>query len=203
MSKALQVFTCVFTDLPPNAGTVYSPDTLPATERNMYNAVKTAYAGIVAAEGSAPLVQSMCFAADPQFQAFLSQANTTLPFIAIMGTFAGGEKRYYVTKSITQVAQYIQAMYAGEFGGTGLPTNPGDGDGGWGQGNAIICQILPPLCALGFLPWLALAAFTTYRTAEARSGIGKAAWGIPAFLFWQGFLARGGVKQIQYWIKKL
>ena len=203
MSKALQVFTCIFTDVPPGAGGSYNVDTLPAPERNMYNAVVSGESAIVATEGAAPLVRSICYAGDPQFKTFLSQVNMPRPFMAIMGTFAGGEKRYYTTKNTSKVGQYLRAMYLGEFGGTGLPTNPGDADGGWGTGDGgLLCQLLPPLCALGFLPWLALAAVTTYKAVESRSTVGRAMWGVPAGLLWLGFLERGGVKQMQWWIKK-
>jgi hypothetical protein len=204
MSKATQVFTCVFTSQPPGAGGAYNVDALPSMERSMFNAVVGAHDAIVATSGDQPLVSSICNAQAAQFQGFMSQVSLSPPFIAIMGTFPGGEKKYYTTKNPTQAKQYIQAMLMGEFGGAGLPTNAGDGDGGWGQGNGgLLCQLLPPLCALGFLPWLALSVITTYKAVESRSTAGRAMWGVPAFLFWQGFLARGGVKQIQYWVKKI
>lgn len=203
MSKATQVFTCIFTNTPPQSG-AYNVNTLPSQERAMFNAVSDAHGAIVAASGDQPLLLSVCYAKAPEFQAFLSGISLAPPFMAIMGTFPGGEKKYYLTKQPSQAKQYIEAMLSGEFGGTGLPTNAGDGDGGWGQGDGgLLCQLLPPVCALGFLPWLALSVFTTYKAAESRSATGRAVWGVPAFLFWQGFFARGGVKQIQWWVKKV
>lgn len=203
MSKATQVFTCIFTNTPPGSGGAYNIDALPSTERNMFNAVSNAHSEIVAATGDQPLLLSMCYAKAPEFQTFLSGINMAPPLMAIMGTFPGGEKKYYTTKNPAQAQQYINAMLQGEFGGTGLPTNAGDGSGGWGQGDGgLLCQLLPPLCALGFLPWLALSVITTYKASESRSTAGRAMWGVSAFLFWQGFLARGGVKQIQWWVKQ-
>jgi len=203
MSKALQVFTCVFTHTPPDNG-VWNIDALPSSEGSMYNAVVNANGAIVAQEGgNAPLIVSMCYAPDPQFKDFIDQVKMSPPFMATMGTFADGSKKYFATKNTSQIGLYIRAMYLGEFGGTGLPTNAGEGDGGWGQGDSILCNIIPPLCALGFLPWLVLSAVTTYKAVESRSTVGKTMWGVPAFLLWQGFLARGGVKQIQWWVKKL
>jgi len=202
MSKAIQVFTCIFTNTPPEGG-AYNIDTLPAQERTMFNAVSDAHGAIVAASGDQPLLLSLCYAQAPEFQGFMSGVNVTPPFIATVGTFPGGEKKYYVTKIPGQAKQYIQAMLSGAFGGTGIPTNAGDGNGGWGAGDGgLLCKILPPLCALGFLPWLALSVITTYKAAESKSGVGRAMWGVPAFLFWQGFLLNGGVKQIQWWTKK-
>jgi len=203
MSKASQVFTCIFTNTPPQGG-AYNVNTLPSQERAMFNAVSDAHGAIVAASGDQPLLLSMCYAKAAEFQAFLSGVSLAPPFMAIMGIFPGGEKKYYLTKQPAQAKQYIEAMLSGQFGGTGLPTNAGDGDGGWGQGDGgLLCKLVPPLCALGFLPWLALSVFTTYKAAESRSTGGKAMWGVPAFLFWQGFLARGGVKQIQWWGKQV
>jgi hypothetical protein len=200
--KAKSVFVCIFTNEPPSAAGSYSVEVLPSTERSLYNAVSAA-ATDLAAQGYQGTTLSVCHAGAAQFQDFLSTINTALPFVAIAGTFPDGTKKYYTTRNANQVKDYIRAMWQGEFGGTGVPTNPGYGSGGWGDGDSILCKLLPPVCALGFLPWLALAAYTTYRAAEARSTTGRAVWGVPAFLFWQGFIAKGGVKQIEYWIKKI
>jgi len=171
----------------------------------MFSAVESAHGTIVAQSGgSAPLVQGLCYAGDPQFADFLKQVKMSPPFMASIANYPDGQKKYFATKDKSKIAQYIAALLQGEFGGTGLPTNPGDGDGGWGQGDGgLLCKLLPPLCALGFLPWLAASVYTTYRAYESRSTVGKTMWGVPAFLLWQGFLARGGVKQIQWWIKQV
>lgn len=200
--KATAVHICVFTSLPPNSAGGYAPDALPSTESSMYNAASTAAVELFQQEGIEGTTLSMCYTKNPQFLQFLTTVSATAPFVAIAGTFPGGEKKLYIVKSAAQVKGYLKAMWTGEFGGTGLPTNLGEG--GWGQGDGgILCQLLPPLCALGFLPWLALSVVTTYKAAESRSTAGRAMWGIPAALLWQGFFARGGVKQIQYWVKKL
>lgn len=202
MSKATQVFTCIFTNTPPNGGGgAYNVDTLPAQERNMYNAVSNAYQQIVAVSGDQPLVLAICNAKEAQYQSYLSTVSLSPPFVAMIATYPDGSKKTYTTKSL-DVKNRVQALLAGEFGGTGIPTNAGEGEGGWGQGNALVCQLIPPLCALGFLPWLALAAVTTYKAAESRSTTGRIMWGIPAALFVVGFFERGGMKQIQWWTKK-
>lgn len=201
--KATAVHICVFTSRPPNAGGGYAPDTLPNPESGMYAAASTAAVELFNQEGLEGTTLSMCYTQNPQFEQFLSTISATPPFVAIAGTFPGGEKKLYIVKNAAQVKGYLRAMWTGEFGGTGLPTNLGDAEGGWGQGHALICQILPPLCALGFLPWLALAAVTTYKAAESRSTTGRIVWGVPAALFVLGFFERGGVKQIQYWLKKI
>lgn len=199
--KAKAVHICVFTSIPPNAGGTYAPDLLPVSERNLYNAASTAAVEVFQQEGYEGTTLSMCDAGNADFQQFLGTVNASLPFAAIAGTFPDGQKKVYIVKSAAQIKDYLKAMWSGEFGGTGLPSNLGDGDGGWGQGNSLVCQLLPPLCALGFLPWLALAAVTTYKAAESRSKTGKIMWGIPATLFVVGFFERGGVKQIQWWVR--
>lgn len=202
--KAQQVFTCIFTDTPPNGGAgAYNIDTLPASDRSLYNAVSDAYAQIIAEKGDQPLLLSMCYAPSPNFSQYLSTVTLSRPFIAMIATYPDGTKKAYATK-VKTVKNYVNALLEGEFGGSGIPTNPGDGDGGWGQGDGgLLCKLLPPICALGFLPWLAASVYTTYRAAESRSTAGKAMWGIPAALFWQGFIARGGVQQIKWWMKKI
>lgn len=199
--KATSVHICIFTNKPPNAGGAYSPETLGAPESGMYAAASVAAVNLYTQEGLEGTTLSMCNANAPEFRDFLTQAKTAPPFIAIAGTFGNVQKFYIAAPA--QVESYLKAMWLGEFSGTSLPTNLGGGGGGWGQGDSALCKILPPLCALGFLPWLALSVYTTYRAAESRSTVGKTMWGVPAFLFWQGFLARGGVKQIQYWVKKI
>lgn len=200
--KATAVHICIFTSQPPNASGGYAPELLPSSERNLYNAASAAAVEMFQQEGYEGTTLSMCHAGSQQFQNFLSKVSDNPPFAAIAGTFGDGQK-YYLVKQPGQIKSYLRAMWSGEFGGTGLPNNLGDGDGGWGQGHALICKILPPLCALGFLPWLALAAVTTYKAAESRSTVGRAMWGVPAGLLWLGFFERGGVKQIQYWLKKI
>lgn len=203
MSKAKSVYICIFTDKAPNSGGIYAPELLGAPESAMYKAVSDASIELFQQEKIEGTAYSLCNAAAPDFQDYLKATGTARPFIAIMGTFDDGSKKQFVLKSAANVKNYIRAMWTGEFGGTGIPANPGDGDGGWGQGDSILCKVIPPLCALGFLPWLALSAIMTYKAVESRSTVGKAMWGIPAALFWQGFFARGGVKQIQWWVKKL
>jgi len=199
--KAKSVFVCIFTNEPPNAAGSYSVDLLPSMERTLYNSVSAA-ATALAAQGYEGTTLSVCNAKAPNFAQFLATNTTALPFVAIAGTFPDGSTKYYTTRIANQVKDQIRAMWVGEFGGSGTTPNPGDGSGGWGDGDSILCKIFPPVCALGFLPWLALAAYTTYRAAEARSTTGRAVWGVPAFLFWQGFIAKGGVKQIEWWVKK-
>lgn len=200
--KATAVHICVFTNHAPESWGGYYPDIMPNPDREMYAAVRDASSELFQQEGIEGTTFSVCYAKDSQFQQFLSTVSAAPPFIAIAGTFPNGEKKLYIVKSAAQVKGYLRAMWTGEFGGSGLPTNLGDGDGGWGQGHTLICKILPPLCALGFLPWLALAAVTTYKAAESRSTTGRIVWGVPAALFVLGFFERGGVKQIQWWIKK-
>lgn len=204
MSKAKSVFICIFTDKAPNNSDIYVPELLSAPEAGMYEAVSSAAAELSNQEGIEGTVLTMCYAKAPDFKAYLKSVNLSPPFIAIMGVFPDGSKKNYILKSTADVKNYIRAMWTGDFGGTGAPTNPGDADGGWGEGDGgVLCQLFPPLCALGFLPWLALAAITTYKAVESRSTVGRAMWGVPSALFWQGFFARGGVKQIQYWVKKV
>lgn len=200
MSKAKSVFVCAFTNTPPDGwlGTLPSPDLV------MYEAISNAANELFVQEGIEGTVVSPCYAKAPEFQDFLKTANQSVPFISVIGTFPDGTKKFYVSKSASNIKNAIRAMWKGEFGGTDLPTNPGDGDGGWGQGDGgLLCRLIPPLCALGFLPWLALAAVATYKTAESRSTTGKIMWGAPATLLWLGFFERGGVKQIQWWLKKI
>lgn len=205
MSKATSVYICIFTDKTPNAGSVYAPDTLGAPETGYYNAVSKAAVDLYQQEGIQGTNFSLCYAKSPNFQEYLKSVKTAPPFIAMIGTFPDGSKKHYVLKSSSRVKDYLRAMWTGDFSKTGAPTtNPGDGEGGWGQGDGgLLCRLFPPACAIGFLPWIALAAVTTYKAVESRSVAGKAIWGVPAFLFWQGFFSRGGVKQIQYWVKKL
>ena len=59
----------------------------------------------------------------------------------------------------------------------------------------ILCKIVPPLCELGGWIWLALAVGATYKATQARN-VGKVAWGVGAAALWQGWYARGGVKQL-------
>lgn len=202
MAKANSVFICIFTDVPPIGGG-YDISILPAQERSLYNAASNAATELFQHEGLEGTNLSLCYAKSPEFSNAVAQMGATPPFAAIGGTFPDGSKKAYTTKNPVLIKQYIKAMWTGEFGGTGLPVNVGDGDGGWGQGDSILCELFPPFCALGFLPWLALSAYTTYRAVESRSTAGKTMWGVPAFLFWQGFFARGGVKQIQYLLKKI
>ena len=203
MSKAKSVFICIFTDKAPNSGGIYTPELLGSPETGMYQAVSQAGVELFQ-EGIEGTTSSMCYAGAPDFQAYLKTVNMSPPFVAIMGTFEDGTKKQFLLKSTTGVKNYIRAMWTGEFGGTGIPTNPGDADGGWGQGDGgLLCKLIPPFCALGFLPWLILAGVATYKTAESRSPLGKATWGIPAGLLWLGFFERGGAKQIQWWINKL
>lgn len=198
--RATSVHICIFTNKPPNAGGAYAPETLGQPEARMYAAASSA-AVELSNEGQEGTTISMCNANAQEFQAFLQQAGVSAPFIAIAGSFGNQQKFYIVTPA--QVENYLRAMWLGDFSGTGTPGTLGDGGGdGFGGGDALICKILPPLCALGFLPWLALAAVTTYKAAESRSTLGKTMWGVPAGLLWLGFFQRGGVKQIQWWAKK-
>lgn len=199
--KAQSVHICVFTNKAPNSGDSYAPEVLGAPESGMYSAVSSA-AVQLSDEGMEGTTLSVCYARSASFQDFLKTVTATPPFIGIAGTFPDGQKKLYILQSPANVKQYLKAMWLGEFGGTGLPTNMGDGDGGWGTGSALICKLIPPLCALGFLPWLALSVYTTYRAAESRSKVGQIMWGIPAAFFVMGFFERGGVKQIQWWAKK-
>lgn len=201
--KAKSVFVCIFTKQPPTSGGSYPINLLPVAERNLYNAVSTAAVEVFQQYGYEGTVLSMCNANDATFNQFLSTNTKPFPLVAIAGTFPDGSTKFFTTNSANQVKNLLRSMWAGEFGGTGIPTNPGDGDGGWGDGDSVLCRLLPPVCALGFLPWLALSVITTYKAAESRSTVGRVLWGVPAALFVQGFFARGGVKQIQYWIKKL
>lgn len=198
--KAKSVNICVFTNAKPTAAGSYSVDMLPSMERALYNSVSNA-ASALAAQGYEGTILSVCNANAPEFAQFMAANTIALPFVSIVGTFPDGSMKYYSTRNTNQVKDLIKAMWVGEFGGSGNTTNPGDGNGGWGDGESLICKVFPPLCALGFLPWVLLAGYTTYRAAEARSTTGRAVWAVPAFLFWQGFIAKGGVKQIQWWVK--
>lgn len=199
--KAKSVSVCIFTNEPPNAAGSYSINLLPQQERNFYNSVSNA-ASELALQGYEGTTVFICNANAPEFSQFIATNTTALPFVAIAGTFPDGTKKYYATRNANQVKNQIKAMWVGEFGGSGNTTNPGDGSGGWGDGEAWICKILPPLCALSFLPWLALTAYSTYRAAESKSTTGRLIWAAPAVLFWQGFVAKGGIQQIQWWINK-
>lgn len=201
--KAKAVHICIFTKLPPNSGGSYAPDILPNPERGLYAASSTAAVEAFTQSGHEGTTLSMCDAGADAFKQFISTVTAIPPFVAIAGTFPDGSQKFYIAKTASQIKPMLLAMWTGEFGGTGLPTNLGDANGGWGQGHSLACQIFPPLCALGFLPWLALAAITTYKAAESRSTAGRVMWGVPAALFVLGFFERGGVKQIQYWIKKI
>ena len=212
MSKAIKIQTCVFADvqLPADGTWHIDPNYLPKQVIDLYTALSNGLSELIFKDGLSDMdgkVESfgICPVKNADFQAFLSQTNTAPPFVAIVGVYPSGEKKLYTVKNPAQVKEYARAMWLGEFGGnTPLPSNLGDGDGGWGQGDGgLLCKLLPPVCALGFLPWLALASFSTYKAFEARSTVGKSTWGIPAALLWQVFFARGGVKQIQWWLNKI
>ena len=195
--KAKSVTICIFTNLPPNTGGgAYAPESLPQPERGMYAATSAAATELFQQEGLEGTVLGMCNAQAAEFAQFIASQTATPPYIAIAGTFPDGSQRAYILKSATGVKNYIRAMWSGEFGGTGVPVNLGEGTGGYGSGSNILCQIFPPLCTLGFWPWLALVAFTTYRTAEARSIVGRGLWGAAAFFTWKEFLDRGGLQQL-------
>ena len=200
--KAKAVHICIFTKQPASAGGSYSVELLPTSERTLYQAASDAAVKVFQQYGMEGTTLSVCDANAATFQQFLKGVSLPYPFVAIAGTFPDGSTRFYTTRTASAILNSLRSMWTGEFGGSGIPNNPGDGDGGWGDGDSILCRVFPAVCALGFLPWLALAAFTTYRAAEARSTTGRLVWGVPAFLFWQGFVAKGGVKQIQWWINK-
>ena len=195
--KAKSVTICIFTNLPPNTGGgAYAPESLPQPERGMYAATSAAATELFQQEGLEGTVLGMCNAQAAEFAQFIKSQTATPPYIAIAGTFPDGSQRAYILKSANGVKNYIRAMWLGEFGGTGAPVNLGEGTGGYGSGSNILCQLFPPLCMLGFWPWLALVAFTTYRTAEARSIVGRGLWGTAAFFTWKEFLDRGGLQQL-------
>lgn len=201
--KAKTLYICTFT-----LAQTDNIDSFPALDRHFYEAAVMGTSELIFQDGfkdmDGNVLTSACSFQNPNFQDFLKVANAPAPpFVAIIGEFPDGQKRLYITKSPQQVKNLIKQMWLGEFGGTTpMPTNLGDGEGGWGEGSSVLCKIFPPLCALGFLPWLVLAGIATYKTAESRSTLGKATWGIPAALLWLGFFERGGVKQIQWWVKK-
>lgn len=201
--KAKTLYICTFT-----LAQTDNIDSFPALDRQFYEAAVMGTSELIFQDGfkdmDGNVLTSACSFQNPNFQDFLKVANAPAPpFVAIIGEFPDGQKRLYITKSPQQVKNLIKQMWLGEFGGTTpMPTNLGDGEGGWGEGSSVVCKIFPPLCALGFLPWLVLAGIATYKTAESRSTLGKATWGVPAALLWLGFFERGGVKQIQWWLKK-
>jgi len=206
MEKAKLITTCVFSNqAPPPDGYSYQ-SVLTAQEKAMYEAVADAFGEVLSEFGDFAGQSFVCYAQNPQLSSVMQYAGVTasqVPFILIAGNYENGASRLFVVKStsVTEIKAKIKALLTGDFGQAGMPKEGGGGFGG--GGNSILCKLIPPLCAVSFLPWLILATVATYKAVESRSTVGRAMWGVPAFLFWQGFLARGGVQQIQYWVKKL
>lgn len=196
--KAKSVHICIFTNVAPGAAGGYDINALPSAERNLYQAASDAGYQVFQQNGYEGTTLSLCYAKAANFQQFLSTVSETPPFAAIAATYPGGAQKFYLTKSPAKVKNMLLALWSGDFGGSGTPGDlSGDGSGGgYGSGSNILCEIFPPLCSLGFWPWLALTAFVTYRTFEARSIVGRGLWGTAAFFTWKEFAARGGLKQL-------
>ncbi len=200
--KANSVTVCVFTNTPPNAGAGnYSPELLPSPERSWYDPIATAASELAYDEGLEGTLFGVCYAKSAEFQQFVQEAGQAPPFVAVAANYPNGAQKVFVKKSVSNIKNLIRAAWLGETGGTG-EANPGGSEDGWGSGEGSwLCNLLPPLCQVGFWPWLAVCVFTTYRTAEANSKFGKALWGAGAVFSWQTFFARGGHKQLMNMFK--
>lgn len=202
--KASLVQLCVFTNQPPPTdGTSYQ-GAITSTERAMYEAIGEAFGQVLTQRGDFPATLYICHANAPNNKKVMQTAGVTtanVPFIIAIGSYPDGSGRLYVlkTQSVAAIKKTIEALLDGDF--SGAPGSvPAEGsefgvEGGSGDGS-ILCAILPVLCRLGFWPWAALVAFTTYRTFEANSKVGKGMWGAAALLSWQSFISRGGLKQL-------
>jgi hypothetical protein len=110
------------------------------------------------------------------------------PAVRIYAEYPDGRKAWYnlnqgvVPETYTgaEVARYVKALATGTA-----------------EQSSILCQIFPPLCSIGGWLWLAGAAYSTYRFAEAQNGGGKIIWGAAAGLTWQSFFAGGGFEKLK------
>lgn len=110
------------------------------------------------------------------------------PAIRVWAQYPDGKQVWYnlnqgiapVEYTPEEIKKYIVSLANGDLGN-----------------NSILCTIFPPLCSLGGWLWLAGAAYSTYRFAEAQSGSGKVIWGAAAGLTWQSFFAGGGFEKLK------
>lgn len=80
---------------------------------------------------------------------------------------------------------FIEALYTGDFGN--------------GK-ESLLCQIVPPLCALSKTMWGALALYGAYKTTQARNTVGRGAWGVGTALAAQAYInipsVNGGIGKL-------
>lgn len=191
--KAKYVQICIFTPQDKVSVSLY-----PAEEQRLYQMFGNAIVELQKLHGNyVPVFLDFCPTNNPDNVAVLEQNGGSvlnLPAVQIYAVYnddTGGQ--YFLKKGITgsvdvnesKALAYVQALLYR------LSPTP----------DPLLCKILPPLCSLGWYFWIGAAAYTTYRTTQARN-VGKYLWGAAALLTWQGFIARGGLKELSSKIKK-
>ncbi len=188
--KAKSIQICIFTPKDLNSVNAY-----PHQEQYLYYTFYNILVDLVKLHGDIPVVLDFCPVAGTSNLQVLEQnggSPLNLPAVQLWAEYADGTaSQYFLKKSLTDINSdapilddkkalaYVQALLY-RLSPTTQP---------------ILCKILPPLCSLGWYFWLGAAAYTTYRTTQARN-VGKYVWGAAALLTWQGFIARGGLKEL-------